>query len=171
MALDLSEYELGESNEIIKLASSEDVAEATLDIAQKAQRSFNIFTHSLDRRVYNDQALYNAILKLATYSRHSLVRILIKDSTNAVKRGSRLVELSYRISSRVQIRKPAMEYLEENDEFVIADKCGLLLRRNPNRYEGELDFNAAMKARQALRFFDTCWEHSAPDPELRRLHL
>ena len=171
MALDLSEFKLGESDEIIQVGSSEEVAEATLDIAQKACRSLNIFTQALDNRVYNNQALYDAVLKLATHSRHSLVRILSNDSTNVVKRGNRLVELSYRISSRVQIRKPAMEYQEENREFVIADKHGLLQRRIANRYEGDLCFNGAMNVRQLQKFFDDCWEHSAADPELRRLHL
>lgn len=169
MTLNLAEYMLGESDEVIHVGSSEDVAEATLNIAQKAQRSLNIFTHNLDHRVYNSAALYDAVLKVATRGRHSLVRILVKDSSGVVKRGNRLVELSYRISSRVQIRKPAMEYQEEHNEFVIADERGLLLRHVPGRYEGELNFNAAMQAHQLLRFFDQCWEHSSTDPELRHL--
>ena len=171
MSIELTEYTLGETGDPVELNSSEDVAAATLDIAQKASRSFDIFTHHLDHRIYNSKALYEAELKLATYSRHSLVRILVKDSTDVVKRGNRLVELSYRISSRVQIRKPPMEYQEENNEFVIADKCGLLLRRNPSRFEGELDYNSTLQARQLQKFFNECWEHSATDPELRRLHL
>lgn len=171
MSLDLSGYVIGEPSEIIEVSSSDEVAEATLDMAQKAQRSFNIFTHSLDHRIYNHRALYDAVLKLSTYSRHSMVRILLKDSSSVVRQGNRLVELSYRISSRVQIRKPAMEYQAENNEFIIADKCALLIRRNSQRYDGELDFNAPMKARQLQKFFDECWVHSAPDPELRRLHL
>ncbi len=169
MTLNLANYTLGESDNIIRVGSSEEVAEATLDIAQKAQRSLDIFTHNLDHRIYNSAALYDAVLKVATYSRHSLVRILIKDSSAVVKRGNRLVELSYRIGSRVQIRKPAMEYQEEHNEFVVADERGVLLRHVPNRYEGELNFNAAMQAHQLLRFFDQCWEHSGADPELRHL--
>lgn len=171
MALALNGLILGESNEPLHTGSSEEVAEATLALTQQARRSLDIFTHHLDHKIYNGMALYEAVLKLATHSRHSLVRILIQDSAPVAQSSNRLVELSYRISSRVQIRKPPAEHEDFNEEFVLADGRGLMRRVNPNRYEGELCFNAAMKARQLERFFDECWEHSAADPQLRRLHL
>lgn len=171
MALELNGLILGESNESLHTSSSEEVAEATLALAQQAHRSIDIFTQHLDHRIYNSAALYDAVLQLATRSRHSLVRILIQDSMPVAKSGNRLVELSYRISSRLQIRKPPLEHEGFKEEFVIADGCGLLRRTNPNRYEGELCFDAAMKARQLEKLFDECWEQSATDPQLRRLHL
>jgi hypothetical protein len=171
MALELKDLILGESSDTLHTSSSEEVAEGTLALTLQARRSLNIFTQHLDHRIYNSEELYDAVLKLATRSRYSLVRILIQDSMPVAKSGNRLVELSYRISSRVQIRKPPVEHEDFKEEFVIADGCGLMRRTNPNRYEGELCFNAAMKVRQLDKFFDDCWEHSAADPQLRRLHL
>ncbi len=171
MALELSGLILGESSDILYTHSSEEVAEATFVLADQARHSLDIFTQHLDQRLYNSVALYDAVLKLATRSRHSLVRILIQDSMPAAKNSNRLVELSYRISSRLQIRIPPVEHEEFREELVIADGCGLLRRINPNRYEGELCFNAAIKARQLKSFFDECWQHSAADPQLRRLHI
>lgn len=171
MTLELRELILGESNEALLTSSSDEVLQATLALTQQARRSLNIFTQQLDNKLYNSIELYDAVLKLATHSRHSRVRILVQDSMPVAKSGNRLVELSYRISSRVQIRKPPSEHEDFKEEFVIADGRGLMRRVNPNRYEGELCFNAAMKARQLEKFFDDCWEHSAADPQLRRLHL
>lgn len=171
MALELKDLILGESDEVLLTSSSEEVAAATLALTQQARRSLDIFTQQLDNRIYNSIELYDAMLKLATHSRHSLIRILIQDSMPVAKSGNRLVELSYRISSRLQIRKPPLEYADFKEEVVIADGRGLMRRVNPGRYEGELCFNAAMKARQLEKFFDDCWGHSAADPQLRRLHL
>jgi hypothetical protein len=162
---------LGESDDIIETSSSDEVREATLAITQQAKKSLNIFTHTLDSRIYNNQALYDAVLKLATYSRYSLIRIIIKDSTSIVKQGNRLAELSHRISSRVQIRNPPLEFQDNTEEFVLADERGLMHRPVTDRYNGELCFNATTKGRQLLKYFDDCWKKSAPDPELRRLHI
>lgn len=171
MTLTLNGLVLGESNDSLPTESSGEVSEATVALAQQARRTFDIFTQHLDQRVYNSVTLYEAVLKLATRSRYSKVRILIKDSAPVIQNSNRLVELSYRISSRLQIRKTAGEQLDFNEEFVIADGCGLMRRINPLRYEGELCFNAALKARQLTRLFDECWEQSAADPLLRRLYI
>ena len=171
MPISLDDYILGESDESIRLDSSEDCSEAVLALTQQANRTLDIFTHSLDRRIYNSQALYAAALKLATRSRYSQIRIIIKDSTDAVKRGSRLVELSHRLSSRVQFRKPPMEYRDFSEEFVIVDEIGLLHRRLANRYDADLSFYEPKKSRQLDKFFDECWEKSAADTNLRQLHL
>lgn len=171
MALELDTLILGESDEILRTGSSEEVAAAIMAMTQQAKRSLDIFTQRLDNKLYNSVELYDAVLKLATYSRHSRVRILIQDSMPVAKSGNRLVELSYRISSRVQIRKPASGFEEFSEEFVLADGRGLLRRVISSRYEGELCFNAAMKGRQLEKFFDDCWEQSAADPQLRRLDL
>jgi len=171
MSILLDNYILGESDESIKLDSSDACSEAVLCLARQAKRSLDIYTHKLDRRIYNSLAIYSAALKLATHSRYSQVRILIKDSTDAVKRGSRLVELNHRLSSRVHIRKPPMEYRDFSEEFVIVDEIGLLRRRIASRYEADLSFYEPKASRQLSKFFDECWEKSASDPDLRRLHL
>lgn len=171
MSVMLDDYVLGESDEDIRLDSSQDCSEAVLALTRQAGRSLNIFTRTLDRRVYNNQAIYAAVLKLASHSRHSQIRIIIKDSTDMVKRGSRLLELSHRLSSRVHFRTPPIEYRDFNEEFVIVDELGLLRRKLSTRYEAELSFNEPMKSRQLNKFFDECWHKSATDPNLRQLHL
>ncbi len=171
MSVMLDEYILGESDESIKIDSSQDCSEAVLALTRQANRSLTIFTHTLDRRIYNSQGIYAAALKLASHSRHSQIRIIIKDATDAVKRGSRLVELNHRLSSRVHFRVPPTEYREFSEEFVIVDAIGLLHRRLASRYDAELSFYAPKKSRQLQKFFNECWEKSAQDPNLRQLHL
>ncbi len=171
MPVSLDDYILGESDESIRIDSSPDCSEAVLALARQANRSLTIFTHKLDRRIYNSLDIYTATLKLASRSRHSQIRIIIKDSSDAVQRGSRLVELSHRLSSRVHFRTPPTEYRDFSEEFVIVDEVGLLHRRLATRYDADLNFCEPKKSRQLQKFFDECWEKSAQDPNLRQLHL
>ncbi len=171
MAIILGNYILGQSDENIRLDSHQDCSEAVLALTQQANRSLTIFSHQLDRRLYNSLNIYAAALKLANSSRHSQIRIIVKDTTDAVKRGSRLVGLSHRLSSRVHFRTPPTEYRGFSEEFVIVDDIGLLHRRLASRYEANLCFYAPKKSRQLQKFFDECWEKSAQAPNLRQLNL
>ncbi len=171
MTLDLSNQVLKETNNRITTDGSEEVYQGMLELTRQAKRSLDIYTDHLDHRLYNSQDLFDAALKLATYSRHSLIRVIVRDSTSAVKQGNRLVQLSYRISSRIQIRKPPMENMHDTLEYFIADKYGLMYRPLSNRYEGSLNFNDSLNCRQLERSFNEIWEKSAADPELRQLML
>lgn len=171
MTLPLDNLRLGESDDLILTHSSDDVRQGTVALADQARRSLDIFTQQLDRRIYDNREFIEALKQLATSSRYALIRILIKDSTQVVKQGSRVVQLSYRISSRLQIRKPPGEYYDFDEEFVIADQKGLMRRKQGGRYEGELNFNDAAQCRRSLKFFEECWEKSSTDPELRHLVL
>lgn len=171
MTIDLSHLTLGHSTDILHSEHSEDIREAVTALAAQAKRSLVVFSRQLDNKIYNHPPLCDAILKLVTSSHNAMVRIIVQDSTPVVKQGSRLVELGYRISSRLQIRKPPIEYQDNIEEFVIADGSGLVHRRQADRYEGEICFHSPLKCRQLLKYFDDCWEKSGADPELRRLHL
>lgn len=171
MMADLEHYIVGENDERLSTDSSDDVRQATQALARGARRSLLIFSQQLDSRIYNTQDFCDELLRLATSSRRAQVFILIQDANPIVKHGSRVVELSHRISSRLKLRKPPIEYQELAEEFVIADERAVLHRHLATRYEGELCFNSPLKARQLTKLFMECWEKSAGDPQLRRLYL
>lgn len=168
---DYSHYTLGSDSGPIAVHSRDEICAANLALTQQARRSLALFSYNLDPRIYDTQEFCDALRQLATASRYSNVRILLRDSTTVVKQGSRVIELMHRISSRILVRKPPPEFYEHNEEFLIADDRGLLFRRFADRHDGELNFNAPNQCRLQLKFFDECWEASAADPELRRLHL
>lgn len=167
----LEHFELGITVTQIPLEDSKDNRIAALALATQAQRSLRIFTRDLEAAIYNTQDFIDTVSKLATHSQHSIVHILIHDSTNVVKNGHRLVELAYRLNSKIKLRKPCYEYRNYNEAFLIADETGLIHRKLADRYTGMANFNNPLEARNLAKFFDEVWEKSEPDPELRRLHL
>jgi len=167
----LENFELGKTDTRIALDTSDDNRIAALALAQQAQRTIRIFTRDLEALVYNTQEFIVAVTGLASLGQYSHVLILIQDSTYVVKNGHRLVELAYRLSSKIKLRKPCYEYRNYNEAFLVADKDGLIHRRLADRYEGTASFHNPMEARKLAKFFDEVWEKSEPDPELRRLYL
>jgi len=167
----LAAAKLGATRGDIEISNAEENRIAALQLVSQARHTLCIYSRHLDATIYSTGPFAEAVTQLAIRSRHSQVRILVQDSTPLVQQGHRLVELSYRLSSRVQIRKPAEEFKEYNEAFLIVDEQGLLHRRHADRYEAIVNFCAAGAAAPLLKYFNHVWNMSEPDPNLRRLDL
>ncbi|HKJ10589.1 MAG TPA: hypothetical protein VKA76_15990 [Gammaproteobacteria bacterium] len=170
-APDFSRRVLAESDQSLPLAGSADNREAALSLVTQARRTLDIFTQDLEPMVYDHQPVLDAVRQLALRSRHSRIRVLVKDSHRAVKDGHRLVELARHLSSFIEIRKAHEDARDAAEAFLIADGIGTLHRTLASRFEGTVNFRAPLHARRLAQWFTEVWERSAPDPELRRLHL
>lgn len=145
--------------------------DAALEIARLARRQLSILTRDLEPQVYDDTDVLDAIKNLAISGRQSKVRILLIDATRAIKDGNRLIELSRRVSSYIEIRKPHRDYRDIAESFLIADEKGLLYRKLSTRWEGIVDPSDPMQARDRLKLFNEIWQRSHGDPETRQLRI
>lgn len=168
--LDLSHFVLGETIQPIGLNGSEEQRDAVVSMMQQARRGVDIFSRDLDKKIYGSLIFLDALQNLVVAHRGK-IRILVKDSGKAVKYGHRLISLSQRLTSFIEIRKIAEDFREYNEGFFIADNAGLVHRRHADRFEGIARFNAAKEASELLVFFDEVWRNSAPDPDLQRIYI
>lgn len=145
--------------------------EAALDIARLARRQLSIFTRELEPQVYDNAEFIEAIKSLALSGSKASIRILLIDSTRSRKEGNRLVELSRRLSSYIDVRKPHRDYLNIAETFIIADETGVLYRKLATRWEGIVDPHDPTLARDKLKLFDAIWQRSNSDPEARQLRI
>lgn len=162
---------LGESPEKLVIDSIEQNRLAAIALARQARRSLHIFSYDLDPFIYDHSEFIEAVKNLAIGHSQSFVQIILQDSRKVIDNGHRLIELARRLSSSVQIRKTPPELKTYAQAFLIADKTGLLYRSVGDRFEGYAHFNDRFECKHLLDFFATTWEHSNPDPELRRLYL
>lgn len=167
----LAAAKLGATLGEIEINNAEENRVAALQLVSQARHTLCIYSRHLDAAIYSTGPFAEVVTQLAIRSRHSQVRILVQDSAPIVQQGHRLVELSYRLSSRVQIRKPADEFKEYNEAFLIVDDQGVLHRRHADRYEATVNFCAAGAAAPLLKHFNHVWTLSETDPNLRRLDL
>ena len=168
--VDYSEMVLGQLHESIDLADSAAQHRAAVALASQARRCVDIFTRDLDKKIYDHKDFLDGLQNLAVNHR-GLIRILVKDSSNAVKYGHRIIPLSQRLTSFIEVRKVADDYKEYNEAFLIADEIGYAHRKHADRFEGVARFNAAKETNNLLIFFNEVWRNSAPDPDLRRIYL
>ena len=168
---DFSQYQLGEFKQKIQLETFEENRAAALALVSQASRSLHIFSYDLDPMVYDNPEFVEAVKNLAIGHSHSQVQIIIQDSRKIIEHGHRIIELARRISSSIHIRKTPAEMKTYSQAFLIADQTGVLYRTIGDRYEGYVNFDDRFECKNLLDFFSTTWEHSTPDPELRRLHI
>lgn len=71
----------------------------------------------------------------------------------------------------MHIRKVHQDYPAQTDAFLVVDDCGVLIRPKPDEFKGYVLYNDPSRARQLQRQFDTAWEHSLSDPDLRSFLL
>ena len=169
--LDLSQYKLGETSPDIILESKEDNYAAVLALTGQARRSIHLFSPDLDSEVFNKHEITEQLKNLAVKDRHTIIKILIHDSRKIVLNGHQFIELARLLSSSIEIRKIPVELRAHSETFLIVDETGLLYRTQSDRYEGLLKFDDRRQCRHLLDFFNKSWEHSTPDPELKRLYI
>lgn len=167
----LAELELGVSNTDIELESSTDCAHATDLLVQQASSRIDLFTRDLDPAIYDREPFLTDLSSTCAQRQAIHVRVLIQSPVTPIKRGHRLIELSRRLSSIIEIRQPHSDYSHFNEAFLIVDQRGLVHRRFSDRFEGRANFNDIATAQRLTTFFNEVWEHSESSPETRRLHL
>ena len=168
--IDYSDTILGQFQEPVELSDGDAQRQAAVALTLQARRSVDIFTRDLDKKIYDNRDFLDSLQNLAVNHR-GLIRILVKDSSKAVKYGHRLIPLGQRLTSFIEIRKVAEDFKEYNEAFLIADGIGFAHRKHADRFEGLARFNAAREAANLLAFFNEVWRKSAPDPDLRRIYL
>lgn len=169
--MDFSEYKLGDQDKVIHLDTMDDNRSAVTAIARQCQRSLHIQTYDLDPLIYDDADFIEAVRQLAVSGSRANVQILLEDSRKIVASGHRIIELARQVSSYIEIRKINTNLKTISEAFLVGDETGVVFRKQPQRYEGFVNFNDRSRCRQLLADFRDSWEKALPDPELRRLHL
>jgi len=169
--IDITEYKLGETTAELSLERSADNRAVAITLAKQSKRSIDIFTHNLDKRIFDDKEFVEAVKYLVIGHSRAMLRVIVQDSTRAAKQGHRLFNLGQEITSKIKFHKPDDEFINHNETYMLVDGTGLLLRRQHERYKGIANFNDPKRVRELQAQFERAWDSSEPDPYLRRLSI
>lgn len=167
----LSNYTLGETDDTFTIDHHSDFLQCLLSMTQQSQRHILVFSHSLDHRIYDNQAMYSAFKNLAIANHHSYIQILLQHARPATTRGHCLLELSRHLSSHVSMRLTSKEHRDILKTFLIVDDRGFIIQENPGRYNAKVNFNAPLHTRDLKHKFIHMWEHGSEEATLKRLGL
>ncbi len=169
--LNLSNYVLAETKQADEINNREENASTAETMAKQATRFIDICSRELDPFIYDQTGLVIAVKKLAISNRHAKIRILLAEPERIIKRGHRLLDLAFDLTSFIELRKLSHENKDFNEGILIADRAGYIHRKNDARYEGKFNFNDLKFSQQLLSKFDDLWETAKPDPNLRRVTI
>lgn len=168
---DIGALQLGVSSQELVFDSRGDVRSLVAALAGQAQRTLLLHTPDLEPLIFDQLAFLDALQAMVRRHRDSHCYILLQNGRGAIQNGNRLIELSRRLSTRIQIRRPQAEYLDFSETFLLADDTGYLHRPLYSHYQGTAGFNNPGTNLRLKRYFMKVWELSGPDGEMRRLHL
>lgn len=164
-------WTVGEDSQRHLLPDFDAHCEALDALLAQGRRTLRIFTPTLDIDLLNREPVTSALAALIRVSPMTRIRILLMDSSNAVRSGHRVISMAQRFPSYISIRKAgAME--PRCPAWLVLDEQALIWRPDHNRYaDGHVCFDSRGEAGKLCRDFDERWEQSGTDPDLRRLHI
>lgn len=142
-----------------------------LALMQQASRTLCLYSPDLEPWLYHHSSIQQACTRFLLSHRNSRLRILVRDSSRAVRDGHRLIALSRKLSSHVQIRRCHPDHPFPEGAFLLADDLGLLMRPEPDQFAGYAKYQDPARVRQLQRLFDQTWDTSILDPDLRSFLL
>ncbi|MEJ1377720.1 MAG: acyltransferase [Candidatus Sedimenticola sp. (ex Thyasira tokunagai)] len=167
----IEEQSLGQQGVKLHLMEIEEVQLACQRLVEQAVRRVDIFTFDLDAQLFDRQPFLEAVKQLAIGGPLSQINILLQDNHRVQTEGHRLLELARRLTSKIEIRRPHADHIDQLENYLLADECGYLIRPLYTSYEASTDFSDRYTARGMTEKFMKIWECSEPDTVLRRLYL
>ncbi len=169
--LDVASMQLGIDGLEFALQSREQVRAMALSLATQAQQELLLHTEAMEPEIFDQQAFLDAVSSLVRKHQNAHVWILVEDGHKVVQHGHRLIELSRRLGTNIQIRRPPVQYRNYGKTFLLCDEVGYFYRPLARRYEGIANFNDPGQAAVLKKYFMEVWEQSQAEGEMRRLHL
>ncbi|WP_456406691.1 DUF7931 domain-containing protein [Thiolapillus sp.] len=172
MSSELRAFVLGETSETFSISTFDDLKLHTCRMAAACRRQLDISAHRLNPEIYNQACFVEAVRQLIIRHANTRIRILVADTEELARGGSRLVQLAQSMPSSMEMRRRAEEFSGDQRSFMLADDSGFILRNLWNDLNNaRLDYNSPYTVRNLAAEFLGMWEQSEPDPALRRLSI
>jgi hypothetical protein len=153
------------SEPLILLTNFDEVLTATLKAAQSAKRVLSIYTSQLEPQLYEHNAFLDVLKSFLLARSYSRVRVLMQEPLNQAGNGSKLLAMSRRLTTFMELRPASPAVRSRNCGMLIADDKAIVYRPQVGNWEGVAGFNQTTVARLHLSEFDQMWMASLPTRE------
>ena len=152
----------GTEEPLVMLTSFEEVLAATVRAAQTAKRVLSIYTSQLEPQLYEDKLFLDVLKGFLLARSYSRVRVLMQEPLNQAGSNSKLLAMSRRLTTYMELRPVAPALRHKECGLLIADDKAIVYRPDVRAWDGVAGFNHLSVARQHLQQFDQMWLGSAP---------
>lgn len=164
-------FDLGKTDAEIIIKSPNDNRNAAISLARQGHHSVSIYTQDLEPQVLNNEEFAKCMLNLARHYKQMQIKILVRDSSRAVRGSHVLLRMAQQLSSHIEVRNIPDIYNENKAAFMVVDRTGFYYRPKAQEYDGTVNFNSPRRAVKLLEYFTQVWEQATPDPHFRKLHI
>ncbi|MGH1538252.1 MAG: hypothetical protein ACRBDX_09455 [Gammaproteobacteria bacterium] len=162
-------FMLGVTGEPISADSRQLNHDAILKLVSAAQNQIAIISRYLDPTIFSKEDFIQSASEFIRRTKTSNIRILVHDTDPMVKYNHRILSLSQRVSSKIQIRTICNDYSQFNQSYLVADSVGYIHNLKGDLYDAEINFNDSDKSNELMETFKSIWELSQQEAEVRRL--
>ena len=160
---------LGVTGESMQVDTRQLNQDAILKLLAAAQNQVSIISRHLDPTIFNNESFISNASEFIRRTKTSSIRILVHDTNPIVKNNHRILTLSQRVSSKIQIRTICNDYAQFNQSCLVADSIGFIHNLKSDLYDAEVNFNDSDKSKELMETFKNIWELSQQEAEVRRL--
>jgi len=157
------------SGSLTILTTMAEVREASLRVANSANRVLSIFTHDLEPQIYGEEPFLEAVKRLVLARAYAKVRVLIADPARAVVDKNRFMTMARRLTSCIDMRSMTEEVSGNAGAFIIADDRALVYRPRASSWDGVSHMNDPAVTKIYLNFFEEIWSNSVQESQLRQM--
>jgi len=150
--------------------SIEDGRDLLAQVVAAAEQKIKILSYDLDPAFYNQVPLCEQLTDFILASRYQQVQILIQEPRQATDGGHYLIELGKRLSSKIQLRRPAAEHRRKAAaQFLLADDSHVFYREFSDSYKTQAYFDNSSLVQTLVKQFKIQWLQAESHPDLRFL--
>lgn len=159
-------------SDVLRFSTAADAANHISQFATEANRSIDIFSHSLSPLIYGSQSIQAELSRLARRGRNSTIRILVRDTKPLNGVDHPLVSLAKRLPSSIQVKQYIEGAKDPDMGFFCVDGQHLVYFSDEANFEGFARRAAKAESKSFLEEFDYLWQNqSRRDPNLRDFRL
>jgi hypothetical protein len=143
--------------------SLDEMRAAVNQAAAGAHRIMSIYSPDLEPELYDQTPFLDIIKRFVLGRNFAKVRVLLNDRTRMIRDGNRLVAMSRRLTSYIEMRLAPRNDSQRAYSYLIVDDKAVIFRLHADRHVGIADLANATAARAQLDEFDAIWQANVPD--------
>lgn len=136
-----------------------------------ARSQVRVLAQAVDLGYLAHGEVIEALRALIRRSRRTRIELLLPPQVARDDRGRALWDLAQRLTNFISVHRLADEGAHLPEAWLTADGRGYLYRAQAERLRGEGSLLAPGRVRDLDERFAALWQNSAPDPDMRRLHV
>ncbi len=169
--IDFTNFERqGKFENDLRLESADEITQAVLQQTADTLQTIKIFSHDLEKDIYNNDAFRAALLKLSQGNRHAAIQILVNDISTALHEGHKLINLAQQIPSALTIKDTPVDYQGLNVSFILFDKDRFIFKPDKSNNMA-IQSDCKSRANKLTEFFNSAWEYAEQNPHSKRLSI